>query len=177
MEKLKDGFLRNSLLIRREEGEIEANRFLRDSEELAKFINKILDKYHDQTSVYYTGGKYKYFRRFKRVNSSEHGRVGNEFNNFHEFEGENCYMSSGNACFFKWFIKILKKVFTKDCLAFVQSLKKRFNVMTTCRIPEFCQRYRLYIGVNDVKSERILPIYVNQRETCLCIHEINFAFL
>ena len=51
MKKLKDGFLRNGLFVRREEGEIEDNRFLRDSEELANFINKILDKHHDQTSI------------------------------------------------------------------------------------------------------------------------------
>ena len=63
------------------------------------FIDEILDKYDDHLSIYYTCNFYRYFRNFKRVNRSEHGRGANEFNNILEDEGENCYILSGNECF------------------------------------------------------------------------------
>ena len=34
------------------------------------------------------------------MNRSDPGRGDNEFNNILEYEGENCYIPSGNACFF-----------------------------------------------------------------------------
>ena len=57
-----------------DDGEIETNRFFRDSSELAKFIDKKLDKYDDHHSTYYTGSIYGDFRIFKRVNRFEHWR-------------------------------------------------------------------------------------------------------
>ena len=73
-EKLKNGFFTNGFFSLGEEGEIDTNRFFKTSDELAKFIDKILDKYDDHPSIYYTGNIYRYFRNFKRVNGSEHGR-------------------------------------------------------------------------------------------------------
>ena len=67
MEKLKNGFFTNGYFTLGEEGEIDTNRFFKDSNELAKFIDKILDKYHDHPSIYYTGNIYRYFKNFKRV--------------------------------------------------------------------------------------------------------------
>ena len=101
MEKLKNGFFTNGYFTLGEEGEIDTNRYFKDSDELAKFIDKILDKYDDHPSIYYTGNIYRYFKNFKRVNRSEHGRRANEFNNILEYEGNNCYIPSGNGCFLK----------------------------------------------------------------------------
>ena len=67
MEKLKNGFFTNGYFTLGEEGEIDTNRFFKDSNELAKFIDKILDKYDDHPSIYYTGNIYRYFKNFKRV--------------------------------------------------------------------------------------------------------------
>ena len=39
---MKNGFFTNSVFILRDEGEIESSRFFRDSSELAKFIDTIL---------------------------------------------------------------------------------------------------------------------------------------
>ena len=55
-----------------DEGEIDTSRFFKDSNELAKFIGKILYKYDDHPSIYYTGNVYRFFRIFKGVNKSEH---------------------------------------------------------------------------------------------------------
>ena len=66
--------------------------FSQDTIELANFIDKILDKYDNQPSVYHTGIIYRYFRNFKYVNTAEHGRGGNELENSLEYEEENCYI-------------------------------------------------------------------------------------
>ena len=70
MEKLKNGFFTNGYFSLGEEGEVDTNRFFKNSDELAKFIDKRLDKYNDHPSIYYTGNIYRYFRNFKRVNRS-----------------------------------------------------------------------------------------------------------
>ena len=64
-------------------------KFFKDTNELAKFIDKILDKNDDHPSLYYTGNFYRYF---KQVNRSEHGRGANKLNNILECEGKNCYI-------------------------------------------------------------------------------------
>ena len=110
MEKLKNGFFTNGFFSLGEEREIDTNRFFKNSDELAKFIDKILDKYDDHPSIYYTGNIYRYFRNFKRVNRSEHGRGANEFNNILEYEGDNCYIPSGKGCFLKCINFIFNKV-------------------------------------------------------------------
>ena len=54
MKKMKM-FFTNGLFYLGDEGEIKSNRFFWDSSELAKFIDKILIKYDDYPSIYYTG--------------------------------------------------------------------------------------------------------------------------
>ena len=85
MEKMKNGFFTNGYFTLREnDGGIDTNRFFKDSNELAKFIDKVLDKYDDHPGIYYTGNIYRYFRNFKRVTRLDHGRSANEFNNIQE---------------------------------------------------------------------------------------------
>ena len=59
MEKLRKGFLTNGFLSLGDDGEIDANRIFKDSKELAEFIDEILDKDDDHTSIYYTGNIYR----------------------------------------------------------------------------------------------------------------------
>ena len=84
MKKLKNGFFTSGYFSLGDEAEIDTNRFFKDSDEFAVFIDKILDKYDNHPSIYYTGNIFRYFRNFKRVNRSEHGRGANEFNNILE---------------------------------------------------------------------------------------------
>ena len=91
------GFLTNGYFSLGDNGEIDNNRVFKDSNDLAKFIHKILDKYDDHPSIFYTGKIYRPFTNFERVNRSEHGRGSNEFNFFLEYEGQKCYTPSGNA--------------------------------------------------------------------------------
>ena len=157
MEKLKNGFFTNGYFILGEEGEIDTNRFFKSSDELAKFIDKILDKYDDHPSIYYTGNIYRYFRSFKRVNRSDHGGGADEFNDILEYKGERCYIPSGNGCFLKCINYIFDKDFSTEYFEFIKSYKRRPNVMARCRIPEFCKRYKIDIGIYDLNSKRILP--------------------
>ena len=42
--------------------------------------------------------------------------------------------------------------------------------MARCRIPEFCKRYKIDIGIYNLNSERILPWTVKQKNICVHIH-------
>ena len=176
-EKLKNGFFTNGYFTLGEEGEIDTNRFFKDSSELAKFIDKILDKYDDHPSLYYTGNIYRYFKNFKRVNRSEHGRGANEFNNIEEYNGKNCYIPDGNGCFLKCINYIFNKDFNKEYFDFIKSYKRRTNVMPRCRIPEFCKRYKIDIGIYDLNNGRILPRTVKQKKICVYIHKNHYCVI
>ena len=52
MEELKNGFFTNGYFsLGDDEGEIDTNRLFKDSNELAKFIDKILEKQDDHPSI------------------------------------------------------------------------------------------------------------------------------
>ena len=112
MEKLKNGFFTNGYFTLGEEGEIDTNRLFRNCDELAKFIDKILDKNDDHPSIYYTGNIYRYFKNYKKVNRSNHGRGADEFYDISEYQGNICYIPSGNGCFLKCINYIFKKDFS-----------------------------------------------------------------
>ena len=90
VEKIPNGFFTNGYFNLGDEGEIDTNRFFKNSDELAKLIDKILDKYDDHPSIYYTGNIYRYFKNYKKVNRSNHGRGADEFNDILEYQGINC---------------------------------------------------------------------------------------
>ena len=114
MGKLTNGFFTNGYFSLGDDGEIDTNRFFKDSIELAKSVDKILNKYDDHPSIYYTGNIYSYFRSFKRVTRSEHGRGADEFNNIQEYKGENCYILIGNGCFLKGIHYISRKTLAQS---------------------------------------------------------------
>ena len=176
LEKLKNGFFTNGYFTLGEEGEIDTNRFFKDSNELAKFIDKLLDKYDDHP-IYYTGNIYRYFKNFKRVNRSEHGRGANEFNDIQEYNGKNCYIPDRNGCFLKCINYIFNKDFNKEYFEFIKSYKRRKNVMPRCRIPEFCKRYKIDIGIYDLNNGRILPRTVKQKNICVYIHKNHYCVI
>ena len=114
MEKLKNGFFTNGYFSLGDDGGLDTTGFFKDSDELDKFIDKILDKYDDHPSIYYTGNIYRYFRNFKRVNRSDHGRVANEFKKNQDYKGRNCYIPSGNGCFLMCINYFLGKDFSME---------------------------------------------------------------
>ena len=134
MEKLKKGFFTNGHFSLGEDGEIDTNRFCEDSNELANSIDKVLDKHDDHPVIDYTGNNYRYFRNFKGVDRSEHGRSANEFNNIQEYKGINWYLPGGNACFLKCNIFIFKKNFSIEYFEFIQLFKRKTKVMTRSKI-------------------------------------------
>ena len=59
MERLNNAFSTNGYFSPSDEGQIDTNRFFNDKNELAKFLDKILDRYDDHPSIYYTGKNYR----------------------------------------------------------------------------------------------------------------------
>ena len=47
--------------------------------------------------------------------------------------------------------------------------------MTCCRIPEFCKRYKINMGIYKPESKRNLPRSVKQRDKCLYIHRNHYC--
>ena len=129
---------------------------MEDSNKLAKFVDKILEKHDDHPSIYYTGIIYRYFINFKRVTRSDHGRSANEFNKILEYEGHNYYIASGNGCFLNCINFFFKKDFSMEYFEPIPSYKRRPNVMARCRIPKFYERYKIGIGIYDPKNKKIL---------------------
>ena len=162
MENLKNDFFTNGYFSLGDEGEIDTNRVFKDSNELAKFVDKMLDKYDNHPSIYYTGIFYRYFRNLKRVNRSEHERGANEFNNILDYGGVSYYKPNGSGCFLKCKNYIFKNDFSMEYFESIQPYKERTNVMARCKIPEFCERYKIDIGIYDTKSKRILSGMLNR---------------
>ena len=121
MEKLKNGFLAKGYFSMVDEGEIDTKSFFKDSIELAKFTDKIIDKRDDHPSTYCEGNIYRYFRNFKRVNRSKQGRGADEFTNNLKYEGVNCFMHSGNGCFLNCNNYFFKKDFSMEYFKIIQS--------------------------------------------------------
>ena len=140
MEKWNNGYFTNGFFSLGDEEEIDTNRFFKDINELAKFLDKIIEKYDDHPSKTSTDIIYRYFRNFKLVTRSDHGRGVNEFNKIQEHKGINCYIPQENGCFLKCNNYIFKKDFSAEYFEFMQSYNGRTNVMTRCRVPEFCKR-------------------------------------
>ena len=131
----------------------------------------MLDKHEDPPSIFYTGKVYGLFGTFEQDDRSEYGRGANEFNNVLETEGKNCYIPNGNVSFLKCINTLFEKDLTKEDFESIQSYKRRTDDMTRCRIPDFCERCNLDIGIYDVKSRRILSRTVKERNTCLKIQK------
>ena len=59
MEKLKNGFFTNGYFSLGDEREIDTNRFFKDENEIADFIDKKLGKNDDHPSINYTGNLFR----------------------------------------------------------------------------------------------------------------------
>ena len=120
MEKLKNGLSTKGFFTLGDVGEIDTNRFFKGSSELAKFRDKILEKYDDHPSINYTGILYLNFRIFQLVTKSEHGGGANELKIILENEGINCYNPSEDGCFLKCINYFFNKEFCMKYFEFKQ---------------------------------------------------------
>ena len=166
-KKMKNVLFTNGYFTLGDEREVDNERFFKGSDELAKFIDSILDKFDDHPPIFHTRNIYRCFRNIKRVNRCEHGRGANEFNTVLEYEDDNCYIPSGNACFPKCIDYICKKNFSMENFEFIQSYRRKTNVLTRCRLPGICERYKKDTEIYDLKSKRKLPRKVKQRVVCV----------
>ena len=123
-ENLRIGYFTNGIYILGDDGEIEINRFFPYISELAQFKDKILDKHDNDPSSNYTGILYRFWKKCKPVNRSNHGRGANAVNNFYEYEGENCFIPRGNASYVKCKNPIFKEDFPKKYFEAIQPIKQ-----------------------------------------------------
>ena len=49
--------------------------------------------------------------------------------------------------------------------------------MARCRLPAFCKRYKIDIGIYDLNSKRILPWTVKQKNICVYIHRNHYCVI
>ena len=49
--------------------------------------------------------------------------------------------------------------------------------MARCRIPELCKRYKIDIGIYYLKTKRILPQTVKQKNICVYIHKNHYCVI
>ena len=49
--------------------------------------------------------------------------------------------------------------------------------MTRCRIPEFCERYKIDIGIYDLNNGRILSRTVKQKNICVYNHKNHYCVI
>ena len=156
MKKMKNALFTNGYFTLGEEAEIDTNRVLKIVINEPSLRQSFGGK--QRSSFYLLYIKiYRYFRNFKRVNSSAHERGANEYNNILEYVGENCYIPNGNGCFLKCITYFAKKDVSMEYLEFIQSYERKTNVMTRGRKPEFCKRYKIDIVIYDPKGKRLLP--------------------
>ena len=118
---MRNGSFTNGYFSLGDKGEMDTNILFKYSGELAKFIDKRIDKYDDHPGIFHTGSIYKYFCNFNGVARSQHGRVANEFNNVLEHDVENCYIPNGNGFLLKFINYIFKKDFSMEYFETIQS--------------------------------------------------------
>ena len=49
--------------------------------------------------------------------------------------------------------------------------------MARCGIPDFCERYKIDIGIYDPQSKRILPRTVKQSKKCVHNHKNHYCVI
>ena len=96
---------------------------------------------------------------------------------FLEYEGGKCYIPNGNGCFLKCNNYLFCKHFSLEFFEFIQAYETRANVMTRCRTPEFCERYKIDFGIFDVNRKRILPRIVKQRDVRVYIQKNQYCVI
>ena len=67
--------------------------------------------------------------------------------------------------------------FSMDYFEFIQSYRRRTKVMTECRTPKFCERYKVDIGIYDLKSRRTILKNVKRKDICVYIHKNHYCVI
>ena len=60
-------------------------------------------------------------------------------------------------------------------MEFIQSYKRKTNVLTKSKIPKYCKRYRIDVLIYDVESKNILPGSARQKKLSVYIHKNQYC--
>ena len=110
----KKAFILNGEFIINDGERFQVDRFYKDSEQLTKSIEKMIDKYEESLEVLFSGYKIKYTMIFNQIKRSNYGKGCDTFNNILEYKGKLCYIPTGKDCFRKCVEYIYKRDFSKE---------------------------------------------------------------
>ena len=115
-------------------------RFYKYSNQLTKSIAKMIDRYDEILEVLFSGYTIKCTTVFNQINGSSYGMGCDAFNKTLEYEGQFCYICTGNACFRICLENIYKRVFSNEDKELILSSDRCENIMTLAKIQPFCMQ-------------------------------------
>ena len=104
-------FILNGEFIINDGEAFQINRFFKDSDQLTKSIQKMIDKYDESLEVLFSGYMIKYTMVFNQIKRSNNGKGCDGLKNILEYKGHLCYIPIGNVCFRKCLEFIYKRDF------------------------------------------------------------------
>ena len=96
---------------------------------------------------------------------------------FLEYEGQLCYIPTGNTCFRMCLEEIYKSVFSNEYKKVILSSDRCKSIMTSAKIQPFFLKNRLDIGVYNLNSERMFLRTLTQKIICLFLYKTHFCIL
>ena len=111
----------------------QVNRFYKDSEQLTKSIQKMIDKYDETIEVLFSGYMIKYTMVFNQIKRSNYGKGCDAFNNVLEYKGKLCYIPTGIACFMKYLECLYKKDYSNEYKKFILDSDRCKNIKTSAK--------------------------------------------
>ena len=155
----------------------QVSRLYKDSEQLTKSIERMIEKYDDSLEVVFSGYLTKYTTVFNQIKRSKYGKGCDAFNKNLEDVGQLCYIPTGNACFRKCLEFFQRRDFPNEYKEDILSSDRCKNIMASAKIQPFCRKYNINLGVYKKKQRSILPKTVTERKFCLLIHNNLFCVI
>ena len=117
----------------------------------------MIDKYDETLEVVFSGYMKKYTTVFNQIKRSNYGKRCDAFKSFLEYEGELCYIPTGNACFGRCLEHIYTKYFLNEYKEVFLSSDRRKNIISSATIQPFCREKNPNLCIYNHKNQSILP--------------------
>ena len=126
------------------------------------------DNYDEILEVLFSGYMRNFTMVFNQIKGSKYGKGCGAVNNILEYEGQLCFIPSGDACFKKC-SEFFKKDFSKGYKEFVLGSDRCKITTKLAKVQPFCMEHGLDNCVCKLNSKRLIPPTVKQKKTG-CIH-------
>ena len=121
----------------------QVNRFHKDSEQLSKSIEKMIDKNDENSELLFLGCMIKYTTAFNQIKRSTYSKRCDAFNNILEYVGQLFHLPTGIACFRKSLECIYKRKFSIEHRGFLFISDRCKNILTSAKIQHLCKKKTL----------------------------------